>query len=202
MFVAGAPASPAAQNQQPSAWTYTVEVVGNVAHGRLYLGDNLWGSGTDWGVGAEVRPLSGWLDRLGFEIQVVRLEDSGSLGSQVSHRLSATLVVADARYHFRGHARVQPYLFGGLGHVSADYTYSCTDCVFDRDPATGGLVSRGVQESRDKGSKNGFAFGAGLELAARRHVSIRPELLFADTTPGSGYNWGWVQMQIGLGVRF
>lgn len=179
-----------------------MEVVGNVANGRLHLGDSLWGSGGDWGVGAELRPLSGWLDRLGFEIQVVRLHDTESPSSQVSQRLNATLVVADARYHFRGHARIQPYLFAGLGHVSADYTYSCTDCVFDRDPVTNVLTSRGVQESRDKGSKNGFAFGTGLELAVRRHVSIRPELLLADTTPGSGYNWSWVQVQIGLGVRF
>jgi opacity protein-like surface antigen len=179
-----------------------VEVFGNLANGRLYHGDSLWGSGPDWGVGAEVRPLSGWLDRLGFEIQVIRLKDIGSRNSQVSHGLSATLVVADARYHFRGRSRIQPYLFGGLGHISADYTYSCTDCVFDRDPVTNRLVSRGVQEWRDTGSKNGFAFGAGLKMAVRRHVSIRPELLLADTTPGSGYNWGWVQVQIGLGVRF
>lgn len=93
-------------------------------------------------------------------------------------------------------------MFGGLGHVSADYTYSCVDCVFDVDPMTGKLVSRGIQTFHDTGSKSGVSYGAGLQVAIQRHVSIRPELLLADTTPGSGYNWTWVQVQIGLGVRF
>lgn len=106
MVIAAAPTSLIAQDQPASPWTYTVEVFGNVANGRLNLGDSLWGSGLDWGVGTEVRPLSRWLDRLGFEIQMVRLKGIGSPSSQVSHRLSATLVVADARYHFRGHARI------------------------------------------------------------------------------------------------
>lgn len=202
LLIAAAPTSLAAQDQPGAPWTYTVEMLGTVGSGRLNHGDSRWGSGPDWGVGAEFRPQSGWADRLGFEIQVVRLTDNESSGSQVSQRLRATLVVADVRYHFRRHARLQPYLLGGLGHVRADYTHSCTDCVFDRDPVTNLLVSRGREEWRDTVRKNGLALGAGLTMAVRRHLSIRPELLLADTTTGSGYNLGWVQMQIGLGVRF
>jgi opacity protein-like surface antigen len=201
MIVAAAPIPLAAQGSSAPAWTYAAEVVGNVAKGRLSLGDSLWGSGPAWGVGAEVRPRSRWLNRIGFGVQLARLKDVGASG-HVSHDLSATLVIADARYHFRGHSRIQPYIFGGIGHISADYTYRCSDCVFDRDPVTTALVSRGEQEWRDTGSKFGVAYGAGVTVAVRRHLSVRPELLVVDTTPGSGYNWAWVQVQIGLGVRF
>ena len=93
-------------------------------------------------------------------------------------------------------------MFGGLGHVTVDYTHRCTACVFDLDPVTGNLVSRGLTESRTQGSKTGVTFGAGLKIALARHLSIRPELLFVDSTPGSGANWGWLRLQIGLGVHF
>jgi opacity protein-like surface antigen len=192
----------AAQSRPAPAWAYTVEAHGGVGNGRLYLGDSLWGSGPDWSVGAGVRPFSGWSDRLGFDVLWVRLKDSGSSGSQVSHRLSASLVAANVVYHFRGRTRIQPYLFGGLGHLNADYTYRCVDCVFDPDPVTGMPVSRGVEDWRDKGSKTGFTYGGGVKVAVQRQLSIRPQLLLADTTPGSGYNWTWVQAEIGLGVHF
>lgn len=102
--------------------------------------------------------------------------------SEVSHDLSATLVVANVLYRFRDHARIQPYVFGGLGHVSADYTYRCVDCVFSLDPIAGEWVSRGVQESRSTGSRTGFTYGAGLKIAVQRFLSIRAELLLANTT--------------------
>lgn len=77
VMVAAIPTSLAAQDRPASPWSYTVEPFFNVGNGRLYLGDSLWGSGADWAVGAEVRPLSGWADRLGFEIPVAQLEESG-----------------------------------------------------------------------------------------------------------------------------
>jgi len=59
-----------------------------------------------------------------------------------------------------------------------------------------------LMESRSEGSKAGVVFGAGLKMAVHRRLSIRPELLLVDTTPGSGWNWEWVRLQIGLGVHF
>jgi hypothetical protein len=35
----------------------------------------------------------------------------------------------------------------------------------------------------------GVTLGGGLKIALHRHLSIRSELLFVDTTPGSGPNW-------------
>ncbi len=191
-----------AQNQPESAWPYKAEVFANVAHGRFYHGDHLWGKGLDYGGGVGFRPFSGKLRRLGFEVQATRLRKSEELSASVSQNLKSHLIMANALYHFRSDTKTQPYVFGGLGHVNVDYTYRCVDCVFDQDPITGELVSRGVTESRSKGSKLGVTLGAGMKIAVHRHLSIRPELLFVDTTPGSGFNWAWVRLQIGLGVHF
>jgi opacity protein-like surface antigen len=191
--------------QEPPApeWQYKVEVFGNVANGRFYWGDQLWGSGVDYGVGAGVRPFSGGFHRLGFEVQAAQLKDSGSFGStQAPYRFSATSVMVNVLYHFRNGAEFQPFVFGGLGQVRADYAYQCVDCVFDPDPVTGKLVSRGVEEIRAKGTNAGVTYGAGLKIAVHPHLSIRSELLVVNTTPGSGWNWGWVRLQTGLGAHF
>jgi hypothetical protein len=55
------------------------------------------------------------------------------------------------------------------------------------------LISRGVQEWHDQGSKGGVAAGGGVKIALHRHFAMRSEFLLTDTTPGSGYNWSWVQ---------
>ena len=105
-------------------------------------------------------------------------------------------------YHFRGHTRVQPYAFGGVGFVNADHTYRCVDCVFSPDPVTGTLVSNGVSEWRDETNKAGFTYGGGVKIGVHRHLSIRSEFLAADTTPGAGANLGWLQVQVGMSVLF
>ena len=190
------------QNQSKSEWPYQVEVFGNVAHGRFYHGDHLWGKELDYGGGVGFRPFSGKLQGLGFEVQATRLTKSEELNAAVSQSLKSRLIMANALYHFRNGMKTQPYVFGGLGHVNVDYTRRCVDCVFDEDPITGKLVSRVVTESRSMGSKVGVTLGAGLKIAVHRHLSIRPELLFVDTTPWSGFNWAWVRLQIGLGAHF
>jgi len=190
-----------AQDEAP-AWQYKVEAFGNIAHGRFYNGDHVWGKGLDYGGGIGVRPFPGWLHRLGFEFQMARLSKAEQNNPSVSQDLSSRLLMANAVYHFRDGERVQPFVFGGLGHVTVDYTSRCKDCVFDVDPVTGKLVSRGLIESITKGSKTGVTLGAGLKIALNKHLSVRPELLFVDTTPGSGANWGWVRLQIGLGAHF
>jgi len=190
------------QEQLPPDWRYRVEVFGTIAHGRFYHGDHVWGQGLDYGGGVGLRPFTGKLNRLGFEVQMARMNKSDELSAASSRSMDSRLIVANVLYHFRNGARTQPYVFGGLGHVKADYVHRCRDCVFDVDPVTGKLISRGVTESRSEGGKAGVAFGAGLKMAVHRRLSIRPELLLVDTTPGSGWNWEWVRLQIGLGVHF
>ena len=73
----------AAQTQPPDAWTYKVEVFGNVGHGRLYEGDSLLGSGVDFGGGAGVRPFP---------------DGSLDLASKSRRRGSRTAALAAARH--------------------------------------------------------------------------------------------------------
>jgi hypothetical protein len=52
-------------------------------------------------------------------------------------------------------------------------------------------------EESVRANKMGVTVGAGMKVAVHRRVSIRPEVLFVDTTPGSGWNWGWVRGPVG-----
>jgi opacity protein-like surface antigen len=133
---------------------------------------------------------------------MARLKKADPITARSSQDLSARLVMGNVLFHFRNGEKTQPFVFGGVGHVSVDYTSRCTDCVFDVDPVTGKLVSRGVTESHTQAGKTGLTFGAGLKIAPIKYLSVRPELLLVDTTPGSGPNWGWLRIQIGLGVHF
>jgi opacity protein-like surface antigen len=179
------------------------EIFGNIGYGKFSNGNSVWGEGLDYGGGICVQPFPGSLHGVGFEVQMVRMNSSQDLGGGSSQDLDARLIAATVVYHFGSRAAlVQPYAFGGLGYVMADYTHRCADCVFDRDPVTGALVSRGVIEERIESSKVGLAFGAGANIAVHRRLSVRPEVLLADTTAGSGWNWGWVRLQVGLGVHF
>jgi opacity protein-like surface antigen len=180
-----------------------VEVFGGIGYGTFSNGDDNWGNGLDYGGGAGFRPFSGNLHRLGFEVRMIRLNTSEGLSASSSQSLDARLFVTNAVYLFgRNEARMRPYAFGGLGYMTADYSHQCVDCVFDPDPVTGELVSRGVVEDRVEDSEMGFTLGAGVKIFVQRRWSIRSEGLLASTTPGSGWNWGWARLQIGLGVHF
>ena len=56
-----------AQDSPARDWPYRVEVFGSFGNGRLHNGDDLWGSGLEYGGGIGVRPFSGWLTRIRFE---------------------------------------------------------------------------------------------------------------------------------------
>jgi len=190
-----------AQSEPEPGWKYKVEIFGNVAAGRFYNGDSLWGRGFDYGGGFGVRPFSGWPRRLGFEFQIARLKNSTQLGPSNSQELDSRLVMANVLYHFRSGTRLQPFVFGGIGHVKTDYNRSCGTCVFDLDDVTGQQIPV-PYESQTRASKTGFTLGGGLKIAIGRRLSIRPELFLADTTPGFGWNWLWLRPQIGLGLHF
>jgi len=190
-----------AQSQPVGAWRYTVEVFGNIGHGGFYHGDSKWGTGRDYGGGIGIRPFAGSLQAIGFELQVADLATEWvQEGGAWSKDLASRLVSGHVLYHFRSPSRVQPYLFGGLGRVKANYTFYCENCVYDVDPVTSELVP-GIQEERVEATKTGVSIGGGLKIAIQRHVSIRPEFLLMDTTIGSGWNWSWLRVQIGIGLH-
>ncbi len=191
-----------AQEEHAQPWRYKTEFFGNVAQGRFYNGSHLWGNGPDYGGGVGVRPISGRLRGFGLELQLAHLNHGELKSTGTSQQLDSRLLMGNVLYHFRSGTRTQPYVFGGVGHVKVEYTHRCVDCVFDEDPITGKLVSRGVSESHTQAGKTGVTLGAGLKIAVQKHLSIRPELLLVDTTGGSGWNWGWVRLQIGMGLHF
>ncbi len=191
---------PLAGQDLAAGWMYRFEVFGEVARGTFYNGDSNWGNGLDLGGGIGFRPFSGKLRGLGFELRAARLSDEKAMGPG-SAVLASRFVSADALYHFRGRTRFQPYVLGGLGFVNAHYTGTCNQCVFNLDPVTHQLTPI-PQEWETRASKAGLTLGFGLKIAAHRHISVRPEILFLNTTPGSGWNWAWLRAQVGVGWHF
>lgn len=190
-----------AQKEQAKTWPYKLEVFGNVAYGRFNTGAHVWGKGFDCGGGIGVRPFSGRLRGLGFEIQLARLNQGELISAANSSHLDSRLVSANALYHFRGHTRVQPYVLGGVGYVNVDYSRRCVNCVFNVDPVTGKLVPV-LYDWRTQENKMAVTLGGGLKVAINRHLSVRTELLVVDTTPGSGGNYGWLRLHTGVGFHF
>jgi len=193
-----------AQSSDPGVaggdWNYRVELFGDVAHGRFYSGSHKWGSGLDVGAGAGVRPFSGRLRGLGFEARFARVgEDQGDPGARATS-LDATMIAANALYHFQGRTRVQPYVLGGIGVAMVNYSSVCNICVYTGPPSQGGVAI--PQHSETKTNKAGLNLGAGIKIAITRRLSVRPEISVLNTTPGSGWNFEWVRFQMGLGFHF
>ncbi len=189
-----------ARDRQEQPWKYKLEIFGDVAHGRFYNGDHLRGKGLDYGGGVGIRPFQGKLSGLGFEARIARLSGHRSTES-ISSRVDSRLIAVSALYHFRSGTTVQPFVSAGIAKIKEKDTYHCTACVFDRDPVTGAYISI-PQDFQSSGSKNGLILGAGIKLAIHRYISLRPEFLVADTTPGTGPNWSWCRFQIGMGLHF
>jgi hypothetical protein len=188
---------PASAQDGHNPWKYKVEVSGNIAHGSVYNGDHLLGKGLDCGGGLAVRPFSGFLRRLSFDVQMARLHGDRPPQETLSSRLTAVT----GSWHFRPDSRVQPYAFGGLGRMHSRYTRSCDTCVYERAPGTGPLIPVPYYWEM-KGAKNGLVLGGGIRIGLRHHLSFRPEFTFMDTTPGSGPNWSWLRFAAVLGFNF
>ncbi len=191
----------AAQDRPPDAWQYRVEIIGNIGAGSFYHGDDQWGTGLDYGGGFGVRPLSGWLRRLGFEFQMARLNATNEVPGFTFENLDARMLMGNVLYHFRSGTRFQPYMLAGIAHMRVDYRARCETCLYNLDPVTGQSIPV-PSEWGVRDSKTGIGLGGGLKVAINRHLWIRPELLVVDTTAGSGWNWLWLKSQIGLGVHF
>jgi opacity protein-like surface antigen len=199
-FLLFAPAS-LAQNQAASEWDYKLELTGNIGHGWFHHGDSLWGSGLDFGGGIGVRPFRGALRGLGFEVELASLHQDQPLSDVASRSLKSFLLSGNAVYHFNGRGRVQPFVVGGLGMVRAEYRFTCSECVFNEDPITGQLIPIPYLE-QIHATKLGITLGTGIKLAVTRHISLRPQILLVNTTPGSGYNWTWTRFQFGTGFHW
>jgi len=201
-----------AESPPASAWPYTIEIFGSIGHGRVYHGDNLWGSGLDYGGGIGVRPFPGWLKRIGLEIETAGLEKSTAYTSRstfnnqeiqaaVSRSLNSGLLQGSALYHFCSDAAVQPFLSFGAARINVDYHWMCEGCAVDIQPGTGLLIPR-RGEWKVEESKTGITFCAGLKFRIAPHLSFRTQIQIPDTTPGKGINLSWLRLHIGLAAYF
>jgi len=178
-----------AYGQEQSNWNYKGEVQGQVGWGRLYHGDSLIGSGTEWGGSFGFKPFSGKLRRLGFELQANRLDLAYERGSNINNG-QTTALVGNVLYHFSD-SPIQPYVVGGLGVLHADYT----------EMIKGGAVLGSNEDYVSKVDANEMLLniGAGVKARLVRGLAIRPEVRFYNTTMGSGYNFGSIRLAVGLG---
>ena len=201
-----------AQASPVKDWQYRGEVFGSFGKGGLYNGDDLWGSGLEWGGGIGVRPFSGWLTRIGFEFEGAQLSKGSTRASTtviqnqtfnatITQNLDSRLLQGTVLYHFWSGKRVQPFGSVGIASIKADYSRSCENCVFDVEPGTGRLIPR-QSVSGYEGSKTGITIGAGLKIAIHRRLSIRSQVQLVSASVGSGINLDWLRLQIGLGVHF
>jgi|GEM_PF-6266516 len=175
--------------QDGNNWDYKGEVVGQIGWGRFYHGDGLVGSGSEWGGALGVKPFSGKLRRLGFEIHADRLSVGYELGNN-SNQGNVATVVGNVLYHFSD-SGVQPYLAGGFGVLRADYTQLIR----------GGAVLGSTEDYVFKVDANEMVMniGAGVKARIVRGLAVRPEVRFYNTTMGSGYNFGSIRLSLGIG---
>jgi opacity protein-like surface antigen len=194
------PALPLGAQGADREWSYKLELFGDVAYSALYNGDHKWGSGLSPGLGVGVRPFAGALRGVGFEARMAHMgEDKGSPDT-LATKLSSTMVGANVVYHFRGRTAFQPYVFGGLGVAMVKYSSICGICVYTAPPAEGGTPI--LQKSEIRTAEAGLDLGCGVKIAITRRLSVRPEISYLDTTPGAGWNIGWLRVQTGVGFHF
>lgn len=184
-----------------SPWRYRVELFASTGTGGFNNGNRSWGRGGDYGFGVGVRPFSGVLNALGFEVQTARLTDRKVVDSISTRSLDHRFIAVNALYHFLPNTRFQPYLLGGYGRVTANYDTTCTECVFDVDAVTGALTPR-LMEEKIRARKGGITFGAGMKIGIHPRLWLRPEFFFLNTTTGKGWNFARYRFQIGAGVHF
>jgi hypothetical protein len=182
-----------AQDTSATGWQYKGEVFGSAGWGRFFHGDNNLGSGLDLGGGIGIRPFSGSLRGLGFEVLLNGLNFSNAWGDGYSYDGTMRAVTGNVVYHL-SRSRTQPYLVGGLGILRADYTYI--------NGYVGNVLDYPDYRWDYRGNKMTINLGVGVKARVTQHLSIRPEFRMFDTTIGKGYNWLSVRLSIGLGYHF
>lgn len=181
------------QGGRDKEWNYRGEVFGGIGMSRFYHGDYHLGDGIDWSAGAGVRPFTGSLRGLGFEICANGFNFDRSWGDGYSNQGDALAISGNALYHF-GRSSTQFYVLGGLGALHADYQFI--------NPYTRELYGDPDYVERHNATQFAVNLGLGVKARISSNLSIRPELRLVDTTAGSGYNWGDLHLSIGLSYHF
>ena len=181
------------QDQASREWKYRGEAFGSFGYGRFYNGDDHLGNGLDLGAGFGVRPFSGALGGLGFEMMYNSLSFTNEWGSDYQYKGDMRSLTGSALYHF-GRSRTQFYVVGGIGALEADYTY--------RNGYLNSIINDPGYVARSNGTKLAINFGAGFKARIWSGLALRPEIRFYDTTIGTGYNWSHVRLSIGIGCHF
>lgn len=178
----GAPIAALAQPAAPPA--PRTMVAGHVGFARAGSGKTVTGEGLELGATISVRPFAG-ARRVALEAGFGAFRDPrDTTRPDYSDEMSAQLFVARALYTFRREdARTRPFLAGGLAVIHIDYESRCVDCVFDVDPFTGKLISRGTVTERIADTKAGFTVGTGVDIRVTRTVTLRSEWSSSSTTP-------------------
>ena len=182
-----------AQDPRSSEWLYKGEIMGGVGFGRFYHGDDVLGNGLDLTAGFGVRPFSGALRGVGFEVQFDHFSFLNDWGNGYSYDGDVRLVSGNALYHF-GRAGVQGYLVGGIGVLMADYTFA--------NPYTRDLLNDPNYMERSSPTKMALNVGAGLKIRVAKNLSLRPDFRVFDTTIGKGFNGSHLRLSMGLSYHF
>ena len=197
--------APAQQSvdRQNEKWNYQGEVFASIGWGRLWHGDDSLGGGLDLGGGFGLRPFSGRLQGLGFELQFSRLHHEAQHTATHSTSGNALTVTGNILYHF-GSSRVQPYVAGGIGALRADHVREGYSEWYTGDPDDPDSWTYHVEywSYRVKGTKMAIKIGGGLKAAITPRMSIRPELCILDTTIGRGYNWSSLKLFVALSYHW
>jgi hypothetical protein len=189
--------TPVSEAQDAAAqWVHRSEVFANIGHAAFYNGGNPWGGGTEIGVGVGVRLAPGRLQRLGVEALLLHSEHSLRSGSAHQTTGSQTSFAVNGVYHFSA-SRVQPFVYGGIGAMSADFALNGLSDWYDD---SGHHTEATVQ--RVSAGKLLMDVGAGLKIHAGRRLVVRPELRMLSTTPGSGWNFAHLAISVGVGYSF
>jgi opacity protein-like surface antigen len=179
-----------------------LEIVASVAMGHIFrFEDKGFGNHKNFGIGIEM--LNWHKFRIGAEINrtfgfeptpvkcgsilFARDQPMPCTGFAREGVNSATAGSITASYFF-GNARVQPYLVGGLSILSA------------KELSSQSIVHPDVVEFRENETSStgiGPTLGAGLRISVNRHMSIRPEVRFADGTARSTLNLSQWRLSIG-----
>ncbi|HWQ52131.1 MAG TPA: hypothetical protein VN442_00505 [Bryobacteraceae bacterium] len=163
------------------------EVFVSIAQGHLFrIEDNPLGSGPNLGAGIGLRHRSG----LGFAVELNRtlglsaeivpcgIANVPCEGSAREGVTGATIVSVNISYEFT-HARVRPYLTGGMGALwSKGFS-----------PVLYASEQRAIfSEGRWNDTGLAVSFGGGLRIGLTRWLSLRPELRVYNATAFSRAN--------------
>ena len=175
-----------ADDQASNEWKYRGEIFGGVGFGRFNHGNSHLGSGMDLGAGFGIRPFTGALSGLGFEILANGLAFRKEWSGGEFYNDGSTFTVSgSALYHF-GRSGAQFYLLGGLGALTGDYVF----------------VSPYSGTEEHKSTKMAICLGAGVKARITPNLALRPEFRLFDTTIGTGYNWLYLRFSVALAYHF